>query len=111
MNKGVYEACRTTNKAVIDANSGLEFSVFAGGTQADADGPARQIAVDMGNNIITVSEEDAAAWDEIVNPIYESWVAEMDGKGIDGQALIDEARALMAECGADMANDRHLRRH
>jgi len=104
MNKAVYEGLSDENKAVIDANSGLEFSVFAGGTQADADGPARQIAVDLGNNIITVSQEDAKAWDAIINPIYEEWVGEMDGMGKDGQALIDEARELMAQCGADMAN-------
>ncbi len=97
MNKDRYESLPDDLKAVIDQNSGLDFSVFAGGTQADADGPARQVAVDMGNNIITVSEADAAQWDELVQPIYETWVADMQTKGIDGQALIDEARALMEE--------------
>ena len=101
MNKGVYDGLSDENKAVIDANSGLAFSVFAGGTQSDADGPARQVAVDLGNNIITVSEEDAkAAWDPIVHPMYEEWAASME----NGQALIDEANTLMEECAADMAN-------
>lgn len=101
MNKEVYEGMSDENKAVIDANSGLEFSVFAGGTQADADGPARQVAVDLGNNIITVSEEDAkAAWDPIVNPIYQEWAAGME----NGEALIEEAKTLMEQCGEDMAN-------
>jgi TRAP-type C4-dicarboxylate transport system substrate-binding protein len=104
MNKDVYEGLSDENKAVIDANSGLSFSVFAGGTQADADGPARQIAVDLGNNIVTVSEEDAKAWDAIVNPIYEEWIGEMAEAGRDGQALIDEARMLMDECSAEMAS-------
>jgi TRAP-type C4-dicarboxylate transport system substrate-binding protein len=97
MNKGVYDGLPDDLKAVVDKNSGLDFSVFAGGTQADADGPARQVAVDMGNNIITVSEADAAEWAKVVEPIYASWIAEVAGSGIDGQALIDEARALMAE--------------
>ena len=88
-------------RAILDENSGLELSVFMGGTQQDYDDPARATALDLGNNIVTVSEEDAAAWGEIVNPIYESWVADMDGKGIDGQALIDQARALMAEYEAN----------
>jgi TRAP-type C4-dicarboxylate transport system substrate-binding protein len=73
MNKDKYESMPADLKAVIDKNSGLEFSIFAGGTQADADGPARQIAVDLGNNIITVSEADAAAWSKVVEPIYASW--------------------------------------
>jgi TRAP-type C4-dicarboxylate transport system substrate-binding protein len=98
MNKGVYDGLVDDLKAVIDKNSGLEFSIFAGGTQSDADGPSRQVAADRGNNIITISKEDAAAnWMPIVEPIYASWAAEMKEKGIDGQALIDEARALMAE--------------
>ncbi|MDN5787632.1 TRAP transporter substrate-binding protein [Pseudorhodobacter sp.] len=98
MNKGVYDGLPDDLKAVIDKNSGLDFSVFAGGTQADADGPARQIAVDLGNNIITISKDDAEAnWLPLVQPIYAEWVADMKTKGIDGQALIDEARSLMAE--------------
>jgi TRAP-type C4-dicarboxylate transport system substrate-binding protein len=102
MNKDVYESMPEDLQAVVDGQSGLAFSIFAGGTQADADGPARQIAVDRGNNIVTVSEEQAQEWDALVNPIYESWVADMDGKGIDGQALIDQARALMAEYTSEM---------
>jgi TRAP-type C4-dicarboxylate transport system substrate-binding protein len=104
MNKDKYESLPDDLKAVIDNNSGLSFSVFAGGTQADADGPARQIAVDLGNNIITVSEEEAKAWDAIVKPIYAEWAAEMDAKGMNGEGLIDEAQSLMAQCGADMSN-------
>ncbi len=95
MNKDKYEGLPEDLRAVIDQNSGLEFSIFAGGTQSDADGPARQIAVDLGNNIITVPEADTGPWRDLVAPIYDSWVADMQSKGIDGQALIDQARALM----------------
>lgn len=104
MNKGVYDSLSDENKAVIDANSGLAFSVFAGGVMEDADAPARQVAVDLGNNIITVSEEEAQAWKAITDPIYAEWVGEMDAMGKDGQALIDQAQSLMAQCRADMAS-------
>ncbi len=97
MNKDRYDSLPDDLKQVIDDNSGLEFSVFAGGTQADADGPARQIAVDRGNNIITVSGEDLDAWKAAAQPIYEAWVADMESNGYDGQALIDEARELIAK--------------
>lgn len=97
MNKDRYESLPDDLQKVIDDNSGLEFSIFAGGTMADADGPAREVAVAAGNNIITVSEEDAKAWKEIAEPIYDSWIADMEKQGIDGQALIDEARQLMSE--------------
>ncbi|MBT6189116.1 MAG: TRAP transporter substrate-binding protein [Tateyamaria sp.] len=95
MNKDRYESLPADLQKVIDENSGLEFSVFAGGTQADADGPSRQAAVDRGNNIVTVSGSDLDAWRAVSQPIFAEWVADMESKGIDGQALIDEARALM----------------
>jgi len=99
MNKDKYESLPDDLKKVIDDNSGLEFSLFAGGTQADSDGPARQIAVDLGNNIVTLNEEETAVWRETSQPIYDTWVADMKEKGIDGQALIDEAKSLMDAYG------------
>jgi len=102
MNNEVYDSLPDDLKAVIDQNSGLDFSVFAGGVQSDADGPARALAVELGNDIITISAGEAEEkWLPLVAPIYDSWVADMAGKGIDGQALIDEARALMAEFQAN----------
>ncbi len=95
MNKAKYEGMPADLQKVIDDNSGLEFSIFAGGTQSDSDGPARQAAVDLGNNIVTVSGDDLKAWQDVAQPIYAEWIADMDSKGIDGQALIDEAKALM----------------
>ncbi|MDG1430632.1 MAG: TRAP transporter substrate-binding protein [Paracoccaceae bacterium] len=99
MNLDVWNSLDAEAQAVIDAASGHDFSVFAGGTQEDADAPARAMAEELGNNIITVSEEDAVKWREVVNPIIDGWVAEMDGKGIDGQGLIDQVQASMAAYG------------
>ena len=95
MNKGRYEGLPDDLKQVIDDNSGLEFSVFAGGQMQKDDGPARQAALDAGNNVVTLSVEQAQEWQDVAAPIYDEWVAEMSEKGIDGQALIDEARMLI----------------
>jgi|TARA_B110000879_G_scaffold176812_1_gene230996 TRAP-type C4-dicarboxylate transport system substrate-binding protein len=105
MNNDSYNNMPDDLKAVMDANSGLEFSVFAGGVQADADAPARVVADEMGNNIITIDAATAATdWLPVVEPIYADWIADMDGKGRDGQAVIDEARALMSgECKGMMS--------
>lgn len=95
MNKAKYESLPDDLKKVIDDNSGVELSIFAGGTQADADGPARQVAVDLGNNIITISEEEAKEWEAAAKPVYDTWLADMESKGKDGQALLDEVRMLI----------------
>jgi TRAP-type C4-dicarboxylate transport system substrate-binding protein len=101
MNEGVFNGMSADLQTIVEDNSGMNFSVFAGGTQSDADGPAREIAVEMGNNIVTVS--DTSEWQALINPLYETWVADMKGKGLDGQALIDQAKGLMSgECAGAM---------
>lgn len=97
MNLDRYEGLSDENRAVIDANSGLEFSIFAGGTMEDSDGPSRQIAVDRGNNIVTLNAEETEAWKAAAQPVVDAWLADMESQGIDGQALIDEARQLIAD--------------
>ncbi|WP_122072233.1 TRAP transporter substrate-binding protein [Pseudophaeobacter sp. EL27] len=95
MNKEKYESLSDAQKAAIDENSGLEFSVFAGGTMADSDGPSREAALDNGNNVITLDEEQTAEWRNLAQPVYDKWLADMTEKGIDGQALLDEASYLI----------------
>ena len=97
MNADSYAALPDDLKAVVDANSGLGFSVNAGRIQQDADAPARAQAVARGNTITTIT--DPSDWVAKTAPIYSAWIAEMEAKGIDGQALIDEAKALMAAHG------------
>ncbi|MCP5088717.1 MAG: TRAP transporter substrate-binding protein, partial [Rhodobacteraceae bacterium] len=54
MNWDKYNSLPDDLKAVMDENSGIKFSVFAGGTQQDYDAPGRQLAVDRGNAIVTL---------------------------------------------------------
>lgn len=95
MNKARYDSLPEDLKQAIDDNSGFEFSAFAGKVMGDSDAPARQVAVDLGNNIITLDEAEVARWEEIAAPIIDEWVADMESKNIDGQALLDQARALI----------------
>ena len=95
MNKDKFASLPDDLKAVMEENSGLEFSIFAGTTQQAYDAPARKIAEDRGNTIITLDAAQSAVWAEAAQPVYGAWLEEMTGRGIDGQALIEEATALM----------------
>ena len=96
MNKDSYNAMPADLQAIVDDNSGLEFSIFAGGVMQDSDGPAREIAVDAGNNIITIDADTAASvWKPVVSPIYADWIADVKGKGLDGDAMIARAKQLI----------------
>ena len=95
MNKDRYEGLPDDLKKIVDDNSGLEFSIFAGGTMEESDAPSRKLAVDAGNNIVTLNAEETAVWKAAAQPVIDAWLADMESKGIDGQALIDEAKALI----------------
>jgi TRAP-type C4-dicarboxylate transport system substrate-binding protein len=97
MNKARYESLPADLQAIIDEHSGLEFSGFAGRVMQDYDAPAREIAEDRGNTITTLTEDQTAEWRSAAEPIVAAWVAEMDALGIDGAALVERARALIAE--------------
>ncbi len=100
MNKAKWEALPDDLKKVIDDNSGQEFSVFAADVMVQADDPAREIALDAGNNVITLDADQSAAWAAAAQPVTDAWIAEMNAAGKDGQALIDQAKALMAQHGS-----------
>lgn len=97
MNQDAYDALPEDLRAVIDANSGLEFSRMAGAQMQADDGPSREAALDAGNNVITISEADAAPWRDAAAATTAEWIAEMNDKGIDGDALIARAQELLAE--------------
>ncbi|MFZ2102725.1 MAG: TRAP transporter substrate-binding protein [Oricola sp.] len=101
MNQAKYDSLPDDLKAVIDANSGLEFSAFAGKTMQEYDEPSRKIGVDRGNNIIELSPEEIQAWRDASQPTIDAWVKEMDEKGLDGTALLEEARSLIAKYTAN----------
>lgn len=99
MNKAKYDSLPDDLKTIIDDNSGAEFSAFAGRTQQEYDAPGRELAA--ANNIIELSAEESAKWQEAAQPVIDNWVAEMDGKGLEGQALLDEARSLIEKYSAE----------
>lgn len=95
MNREKYDSLPDDLKAAIDSQSGAEFSRMAGTQMQADDGPSRDAALDMGNNIITVSEADARPWRAAAEATTADWIAEMDAKGIDGAALLARAKELL----------------
>ncbi|PHR25714.1 MAG: C4-dicarboxylate ABC transporter [Hoeflea sp.] len=97
MNKAKYEALPDDLRAILDAESGAKLSAFAAEVMEANDKPGRDIAVAANNNIIQLDEAEVARWKQAAQPVIARWVAEMGEQGIDGQALIDQARAAIAE--------------
>ncbi len=99
MNKAKYEALPDDLRAIIDAESGAKLSAFATQVMWDMDAPAREIAVNAGNTITQLDEAEVARWKAASQPVIDRWIADMDAKGIDGAALIEEAKSLIAKHG------------
>lgn len=97
MNRPRFEALPADLQAILEAESGAAFSAFAAQTMWDLDAPARQIAVDAGNRIDTLDEAEVARWKAAAAPVIDRWVAEMNDKGLDGAALVETARGLIAK--------------
>jgi len=95
MNKDKWESLPDDLKAVIDKNSGLEFSAFAGGQMQRDDAPVREAAVARGNAVRTLTPEQVAEWQKAAEPVKTAWLEEMKEKGIDGDALLKKATALI----------------
>ena len=99
MNKEKYESLPGDIRAAIDAESGQKLAEFAAQVMYDYDKPGRDIAVDAGNEIVQLPAEEVARFKAAAQPVIERWIADMESKGIDGTALIDQAKGLIEKYG------------
>ena len=98
MNQASYDALPPELKKVIDANSGLAVSAWAGEKGFDAVVAANhKLAGDRGNLLLTLSDAEYQRWIKASSEVDDQWVKEVGAKGANGQALLDEARALIQQ--------------
>lgn len=95
MNRDVYDSLAPDLQAVIDANSGVDLAQEIGAIWDAAEGPGMDAARAEGNRIDRIEGEEAARWRDAAQPVIERWVEAMTQRGLDGAALLDEARALV----------------
>ncbi len=99
MNKAKYDSLPDDIRAAIDAESGQKLAQFAAQVMYDYDKPGRNIAKKAGNTIVTLDEAEVARWKAKATPVIDRWVKDMDAKGIDGMALIEQAKGLIKKHG------------
>ncbi len=99
MNKAKYEALPDDLRAILDAESGAKLSTFATQVMWDMDAPAKAIAEAAGNTVVVLDDAEVARWKAASEPVVSRWIADMADKGIDGAALIEQAKALIAKHG------------
>jgi TRAP-type C4-dicarboxylate transport system substrate-binding protein len=97
MNQGVWDSLPDDLKEVINQNSGEEFAREVGQVWRDSEEGGIKVAVDSGNELITLTEEEMQAFRAAMEPVVKRWVDEVTAKGIDGQKLVDTARETIAK--------------
>ncbi|MBD3677721.1 MAG: TRAP transporter substrate-binding protein [Rhodobacteraceae bacterium] len=55
------------------------------------------LAVKAGNEHITLTEEETEAFKTALEPVVQRWVDDVTAKGIDGEAMVQKARDLIAK--------------
>lgn len=95
MNKQVYENMPDDLRAIIDANSGLEASAWAGRAHDTGDKVGRELMVDDGNEVAELSEAETQRIRTLGDEVTAEWIVEMDAKGFSGALLVEDARALV----------------
>lgn len=103
MNRAKYEGLPADLRRVLDANSGQAAATMAA-VPWDERGPIVEDQVrKRGNEIIVISEAEKQRWVRTTEPVIEAWVAQARERGIDGAALLADARALVARHGQGVA--------
>lgn len=99
MNEAKYNSLPADVKKVIDANSGLDWSkqigkIFDGTTE-----PAKKLAVAAGGVFDTLTPAEYDRWVKATDGVNKDWITEISAKGANGDALLNDARALIKKYG------------
>ncbi len=99
MNKPKYESLPADLKKVIDSNSGQYAANLAGNMWDEQAKVVEDMVRKRGNTITTLAPEEAARWRKATEPVIEAWLKQAKDKGLNGEKLLADARALVAKYG------------
>jgi TRAP-type C4-dicarboxylate transport system substrate-binding protein len=95
MNQAKYDSLSPELKKVIDRNSGQALSGMAGKAFLQADGEGKKLVNKAAINVIPKAELEN--WKKLSQPLFDSWVSDMNSKGHNGKQMLDGAKALIAK--------------
>jgi TRAP-type C4-dicarboxylate transport system substrate-binding protein len=99
MNQAKYDSLPPDLKKVIDANSGIETSKMIGQAFDATTEPAKKLAREAGGTLDTLSPAEYEKWQKATEGVAKDWMQEAGAKGANGQALLDDAKAMIKKNG------------
>ena len=96
MNPAAYDALPDDLKAVIDANSGIDTSAWAGRGMDTGDDVGEEVVAGAGNTIHTLDDGTVGELRAIGETITAAWIEELSAHGLDATAMVARAQELVA---------------
>jgi TRAP-type C4-dicarboxylate transport system substrate-binding protein len=99
MNQAKYDSLPPDLKKVIDANSGIEASRWAGKIWDGTIAPAQKSALAHKGVINVLTPAEYERWKKATEGVDKDWIGEANAKGANGAALLEDAKALIRKNG------------
>ncbi|AUH32126.1 TRAP transporter substrate-binding protein [Paracoccus tegillarcae] len=97
MNSARWEGLPDDIKQAFRDASDREWVAEVGRIWREIDEQGIKVATDAGNNHVTLTEEETAAFQTAMEPVVQRWIDDVSGQGLDGAALVETARGLIAD--------------
>ncbi|CUJ97016.1 Neu5Ac-binding protein [Ruegeria denitrificans] len=97
MNEDRWDSLPADIQQIFIENSGPEWHAEVGEIWDGSEAFGIGIATKAGNEHIQLSSEEWNAFEAALEPVAARWIAEMNEKGIDGQAIYDRAVSLVSQ--------------
>jgi TRAP-type C4-dicarboxylate transport system substrate-binding protein len=97
MNKAKYESMSDAQKKVIDDNSGMALAKLAGQLWDGFEAPARALAEKAGGEFHELSGAELDEMKAAGATLVDAWIEKANADGLDGAALVETARSLVAK--------------
>jgi TRAP-type C4-dicarboxylate transport system substrate-binding protein len=97
MNKNTWAKLSPDVQKAFEANNGEARWRTVGKVWTDSEAGGIAVAKRAGNKHIQLTDAQLALFKAKLAPVVQRWIDEVKSKGIDGQALVDQARALIAK--------------
>ena len=102
MNKSRYDGLPEDIRAIIDETTGIALAKRLGRLWQDDEEPGRTIALEQGHSIVTLTDAERERWRTAAQPVIDGWVERVNATGHDGEAMLADARRLVAKYGDEL---------
>ncbi|MCP1170399.1 TRAP transporter substrate-binding protein [Limimaricola litoreus] len=100
MNQARWDSLPEDIQQAFRDASGRDWVAEMGRVWREVDDFGIKVATDAGNEHITLTEDETAAFMDRLAPVVERWTEDVSGKGIDGTALVETARGMIEQNAA-----------